>query len=135
MSRLTKLEHFKSLIGKKILGCPTGNIARTFGNNPVELVEFEVLGVARKYVKLKNKFNQEDNYSPKTGATQKLINQGYGYNSGYMFFENKEAYDEYAELSSLYSLLRTTIRDMSYYKDFNLTKEEVEQVLSILKKA
>lgn len=88
-----RIEITKDHVGKVVFGYPTGNNARR-GVEKQELKQFEVVGFGRKYARVML-YGYETSVHPKTGATQNSINQGFGGNAGYMFFECQCDADDY----------------------------------------
>ena len=115
--KIKKEHEGKIIYGLSWLGNNTGN--RT--------VEFEVMKVNRKYVKM-NRYGRPDNYHPETGVTQVAINSGYGSNSGYKFF------DSLADIGR-YNDNRNKIRDIRSYLDYSpdLTHAEIDIIHKIIK--
>ncbi|GAB6071535.1 hypothetical protein JCM30760_26330 [Thiomicrorhabdus hydrogeniphila] len=118
----------KSMIGNTVFALPTGNALRKYGNS---IFKFEVVAVKRKYVDLKEIF-EDGSVSPtttayctETGATQKAINSGYGSNSGLKFFRTTEELEGYLTLVELRSILKTQLNEL------NIDDLKAEQIKSL----
>lgn len=88
-----RIEITKDHVGKVVFGYPTGSNARR-GVEKQELKQFEVVGFGRKYARVML-CGHETSVHPKTGVTQNSINQGFGGNAGYIFFECQCDADDY----------------------------------------
>lgn len=133
--RLETIDQFKPLVGKVICAIPTGNNAR---HNKDTITEFKVLSVKRKYVSLASIYDdiegRADNYSPKSGATQDAINSGFGGNSGYIFFDTKEAVTAYKEHNENISKIKK-LTSYSYGSILNdLSNDDALLILDVLSK-
>ncbi len=125
------MEFTKETIGKEIYAIPTGNNARGAGD---KITTFKVMSVGRVYVGLSAVYadgiiGSEYKYNPKSGATQKSINNGYGGNAGYRFFESLDSLADYRYFIELASKLDEKLR---YLKASILSKSQVERILEIL---
>lgn len=120
----------KDLIGKTIFGYPTGNNqsrSRTRESQPQVLTEFEVIGVGRKYMELKQpKYRHTDKYNL-NGSTQQAVNSGFGLNGGYRFFETEEDCNIWIAASNR----RQEVKDF-FLRHQMPTDEQCEQIHAIL---
>ena len=120
----------KDLIGKTILGYPTGNNQDRSLNRKGEnqkLVKFKVISVGRKYMELLHvSYNRKNKYDL-NGRTPQSINTGYGGNAGYDFFESEE--DCNAWLSAFKR--RGEVFDF-FQRHKRPTNEQLEQIHAIL---
>lgn len=123
--RLSAISQFKGLIGKEIICIPTGNDAK--GRDADYYETKVVVSVGRKYVKLKDYF--EDEYRVDDGATKSEVNRGYGLNSGYMFFKDVEGFTIYKEHCKL---AQEISKKTNYFPWSSLSKEDLLVVKGIL---
>lgn len=90
-----RIEVTKEFVGKTIFAIPVGNNASR-GKERQDIVEFNVVGFARKYMTVIRVGSQwEISMCPKTGVTQDEIRSGYTTNSGYIFFASKYDSEKY----------------------------------------
>lgn len=102
------MEFKKHLIGTTIYAIPTGN--NTLRGAASKKVEFEVVSIARKYVKLTLGGRGEANeYCVTTGATKKSAQGGYAGNGGYLFFESDKACSDFLEQSLLVKSVKNIV--------------------------
>ncbi len=123
--RLEGITQFKELIGEEIICVPTGNGAR--GRDADYYETKVVVSVGRKYVKLKGYI--EDAYRVDDGATKSEVNQGYGGNSGYMFFKDVEGFTLYKEHCGL---AQEVSRKVNYFDWSKLSGEDLSTVKKIV---
>lgn len=123
--RLNNISQFKELIGQEIICVPTGNAARRREKLYYEVKE--VVSVGRKYVKLKDIF--EDDYRAEDGATRSEVTRGYGGNSGYLFFKDIPSWTEYKKHCDLAQEISRKVNHFNWSK---LSKEDLLMVKGII---
>ena len=118
--------------GNIIYALPTGNNARRLPKDH-DPIKFMVKKVKRKYVDLVRVYDDGTEVDigpvhPRTGATQHMINAGYGGNAGYMFFKSK--YDIFKH--SVEVKMRKDITEFFKLINFKLNYEDIEKIHNII---
>lgn len=126
MSVLNCIFEFRQVLGKSIFAKPTGNAAIRWDGN---LIEFTVVGVGTKYVKL-DRGGFFDYYLPENGASRAVVKSGHAGNSGYIFFATKDDYDRFSEKEELASKISKKCR---YFNFESLDYNDLKSIESILK--